>query len=299
MTQFELPLTLANYIADYLDLPGLFFGTYEGIHVEYMHLTHIYRYGLQHQCIVIKAHGTIYGMIAYNGDEGISEIIELPAYDPIFELLKKHRDFPSGTYSSNGVLYSRFIFPGGMTRHTLVDPAGTGYPSIELDIEHHILIKHLTEKTHEYIHIPGLKDDESSFIRRHWLLVHCGQSSLFGQPEAPHDTVYLLTLDIYQGRNRSSCLFLKTRHDFQGIFSLYDSDKEMMLPLHEPDVDWRSLIKDAAKMSPMSNVVLRCRVILSFARDEQAVTFVLNHYQQDTPKLWYVLKTLIAQFPEG
>ena len=314
MTHLEIPLTLANYIADYLDLPGLFLGKWGDKRIEYIHLSQ----NTGPECLVLKMNGIIYAMLLSAG--GIRTLRKLPGDDAIFNLLKTYQQFPS-TETTGGMiktLRATLLFPGGIVQHKINAPSLSGPPSTDLDAAHDNLIKYLlsTMQSQHFLRIKGLHSGDGSFLKRYQLLSRFGQSGLFGQPSAPHDTEYLLIVDFHPLQTtqlQSKFLFLKTKRDFRGLtartthatYSMghvstsCQSEDEILLELTDPDVNWRMLIEDAHQHPQASEIKMACSVHLLLIDKELACTFTVPTDEQYTvPALWHVLKTLIAQFPE-
>ena len=310
MYEFIFPLKLANYIARVLDLPGLFVGTYRDTRIEYIHLTNATsQWGAkQNQCLVLKTHEGLYGMEIFAGGD-ISPFVRLPDKDPLFDLLKKYRDFPDGDGGKQSRLLSRILFPGGLITHDIKSPRNAGDPSAQLAAEYEGMLmtieqqvrkrrNHLSKKT-SLKALPG--NDTSNYIYRYRSLNDFGQSSLFGQPDAPHDTEYMLQLRFYGRTERSDYLFVKTPRFFRGMvhdLSGYRRDKDVILDLIEPDVDWIQLIQASYSVRSRTRNAVEISVLLSTQHHDFVTLFMPADEQYAVPELWHVLKMLIAQFPE-
>ena len=309
---YEFTIRFTNHIAHSMGLPGLFLGTFGKVSIEYIHLTTriIGHNGLKPQCIVVKTNQALYGMtIDIKGL--ISPLVRLSTPDRIFALLKKYRKFPD-VIEPGDALESKLIFSGGHVSHTIHHPTGSAEPSPALAAAYEQLLNEITLKSADpqntlsaATHYQDLPDNEvGQFIEhRYMILQQFGLSGLFGQPEAPHDTEYILQIS----HNYRYYTFVKTAHTCYGKYvdwkqRLINADDGTIIDdVTIAEVDWQALIE---VISPFPGVALGDQiklmsVSLRLADSYQHALFEPDENSEDIPEIWHLLKPLIAQFPEG
>ena len=314
--QFELSMVIARHVAKVLKLPGLFLGAWHDTTIEYIHLSHTTNApGFQRQCVVLKCNDDLYGMFIFVSSR-VSSIVKLPDANPVFTLLKKHRTFMGDetVQFNNYNLNATLMFSGGMIRHYIRNPHMAEPHVVALRDAHFAIftqIESQIEQNQQVLSPPAnfkgqLPVEAGSFLRRYHRLRYVGQSGLFGQADAPHDTEYILDLRVYGRENSNDYCFVKTRHFFRGLIDCCwehkrsDTNKKQILDLKAPEVDWYSLM-DAAQNYVFRGhmIALEISMNISTVDNDRHLLLELSDDKRDAPEIWHVLKTLIAQFPEG
>ena len=327
-----LPMKIANYIARACDLPGLFLGTFDETHIEYIYtIQEFQEWGIEsgEACILVKSNHWLRGMIIE--ERRFSALVNLDGDDPVFELLKRHKKFPYGNLRDNDdgkSLHVNLLFKNG-SASTLISSLTTApVPSSDLLLAYQQMLTKIKTQAHNPTSIiaPGKKFTATRFIypdmpaedrsvqgyfdQRFRYLMHFGQSGLFGYPDAPHDTAYLLLLVISNTGTAQHYAFVKTKRFFRGLHykeKKYTRQKihhpVLLLDVEEPNIDWEAFIQKAAHYTHYARGSRRTVDISLFRRDgDFTATFTLPDHNTPNvpdPEIWEVLKVLIAQFPEG
>ena len=295
-----LPFKLTNYVARALDLPGLFLGTFGDTTIEYMHSTHaISSWGArQNQCLMLKTNHGVYGVEILAGGN-VLPLVKLPEADPLYDLLKKYRRFPDAEDYNESRLFSTLLFPGGVVAHEIINARNAPHPSPELDAQLEGMLMDIELKLgkprnrlSEQTSLSSLSGSKGSFIECYRHLAAFGQSGLFGQPAAPHDTEYLLTVTL----NNRLYSFVKTGQFFRGLREQIDTSN--MLDLTEPDVIWRDLIEQATVTGTQPHNARLGHIQLWLPQEQAGGYFKMPDNDADVTELWHVLNALVAQFPE-
>ena len=326
MSRHYFGMFLANHIASICNLPGLFLGTYRDVTIEYIHYSH-------HLCKGRKIDRAIYIVIKSNRwrralridnvelewREEISPLIELPGDDFMFDLFKRYRTFPSEQPAERRVfrLSTAFLFQGGTQQHLIWQPDTAPEPSRALNQAFIRLRKEINAQidnpsaylsaTENYDNLANqdIKKLRTFFMRRYAILARFGQSGLFGQSEAPHDTEYILT--ILDNVNRCGFYFVKTSTFFRGIRQnygeTYRSGKDMILDCEVLDVDWVAMIDAVSQLRRLPRRdKLRGDLFVEFGLPETDTLTIMYENDiatyEDVACLWQAVQALIVQFPE-
>ena len=297
---FDMSRKLEMHIALACGLPGLFLGTYGDTTIEYMHVSS--QMGGWRRagplCVVIKSNHWLRG-IMLSGDMQVSALVSLNA-DPVFELLKRHRYFPA----RNGVSDARhlmvnFLFKGGYRHHFVDAPAQAKAPTPQLYdacLSMIDMIKTASDNAaaivssaQKYDDLPGNSTEQrfGGFATRHFRMTKFGQSGLFEQPDAPHDTEYMLQVDNHE--QTIYLVIMKTRRFFRV------SGYKKLLDFDAPDVDWKALLQAAHQPKLRRGDKNVLTVILSTKEDDLTAHFKIPQAGEDAPALWHILNDYIMQ----
>ena len=312
------PVKLANHIAKSCGLPGMFLGTYGETRIQYIYLCHTTdQIPEPVLCCVIQSNQGRRGFTMTDAGE-VSALVNLPDEDSFFDVLKTYRDFPDefdAWWSSRATgLNVSLLFPGGVIEHELHNAVDAGEPSFALYQAYTkmaaMLNTHLKDPAamvapgFNYRQLPGVdfKNDMDSFIERYGYLSIFGQSGLFGQLDAPHDTEFLLEIN----QSRGIHVFIKTRRYFRGVYIRgdYDPLHYPVFELEAPDVDWDTLIQSAEDTSVPHGKIQPFRSYVDVhysSKDADSYVRFNSLKPVEHPafaELWQAVQALIAQFPD-
>ncbi|MGB1285252.1 MAG: hypothetical protein ACPG7F_01865 [Aggregatilineales bacterium] len=313
-SHFNLPMTLANHIAQALDLPGLFLGTYGDTTIEYMHLTHsISAWGTtQNQCFILKSNHGLYGMEIFAGGN-ISSLVKLPDGDPVFDLLKKYKHFPDGEVDekSKSRLFATFMFPGGVVNHIIQSPTQAGYPSADLYAGYQGMLMNIELQMErnrgiltppiELSDLPG--DATAGFVHRYRILTFFEQSGLFEQAEAPHDTEYLLIVSHRETKKTYICV--KTKTYLRVLCQIHRTplNDNWIIDLNIVKIDWKYVLPEVTREHHRIRTLKPGIVHINFLDKDTNYRCQLSapadyDHKEVSLQLWHILQDFFAQFPE-